>query len=260
MLTLILPLKASSLAESEALALIQELRRLAGSHADCWRAVGVTEQALGRFAEAVEAYRQAVVHSDVSHPIGLSSRRELAQLLITLGQFSEAEPLVTESMSVSSVVSEDQLRMAQVRRSAGDRSSAEKLLSDVLKKEPENLSARLLRGTLFVELQQLAEAQADFEHCLRIAPFHDEAHYRLSQTLQRRGDPSGAAEHLQEHRRLSELKRQVLEITRRRTIAPQDPNLMDKMGDLFEALGQPSTSAEWHRSAENVRRLRSSKP
>ena len=88
-LTLALPLKASTMAEPEALELIQELRRLAGTQADCWRAVGMTEQARGRYAEAFEAYRQAVKNSDVSQPIGLSSRRELAQLLITLGQLAE---------------------------------------------------------------------------------------------------------------------------------------------------------------------------
>ena len=254
-LTLALPLKASTLAEPEVLELVQELRRLAGSRADCWHAVGITEQARGRYAEAVEAYRQAVTRSHVSQPIGLSSRRELAQLLIILGEFSAAESLVTEVLHASPPLSEDQLRLAQLRRSSGDRVRAEQLLNEVIEKEPENLPALLLRGEVRAEQDELAKAQADFERCLRIAPFHDEAHYRLSQILRRQGDSSGTTKHLQESRRLSELKRRVLEIDIRRQTAPQDPKLMDELADLFEALGQPRTSAKWHRAAQTVRGL-----
>ncbi len=254
-LTLALPIKASTLSEKEVTELVQELRGLAGSRADCWRAVGMTEQARGRYAEAVDAYRQAVSQSDVSQRIGLSSRRELAQLLISLGQFSEAEPLVTEVLHVPPPISEDQLRLAQLRRSTGDRVSAEQLLNQVIEKEPDNLSALLLRGAVRTEQKHLAEAQADFERCLEISPVHDEANYRLSQVLLRQGDSSGAARHLRESSRLSELKRRVLEINRRRETAPEDPKLMDELADLFEALGQPRTSAVWRRSAENVRRL-----
>ncbi len=259
-LTLALPLKASTLAEPEVLELVQELRRLAGTQADCWRAVGLTEQVRGRYAEALEAYRQAAKNSDVSQPIGLSSRRELAQLLITLGQLSEAEPLVTEVMSKSQALSEDQLRMAQLRRSTGDRIGAEQLLNEVLETEPNSLPALLLRGIVRAEQQQFPEAQADFEHCLRMAPFHDEAHYRLSQILRRQGDSSGANKHLQESHRLSELKRRVLEINRRREFAPQDPKLMEELAEVFETLGQPRTSAEWRRAAQAVRNVHKSEP
>lgn len=254
-LTLVLPAKAGLLPEPEVAELVQELRGLASQHPAAWRAIGLTEQSRGRLAEAVEAYRQVLALSDVSQPIGLASRRELAQLLIDLGQFSAAEPLVAEVLLLVPALSEDQLRLAQLRRSMSDRAGAEKLLNELLTKEPENLPARLQRGALFVELQQLDAAQADFEHCLRIAPFHDEAHYRLSQTLLRQGDTLGAAKHLREHRRVSKLKLQVFEINQQRTVAPQDPKLMDNMADLYEALGQPSRSAEWRRLAQSARKL-----
>ena len=246
-----------SLSVADVEQLVLELRGLSSQYPAGWRAIGLTEKSRGRLAEAVEAYRRALALSDVSQPIGLASRRELAQLLIDLGDFTAAEPLVAEVIQASPATSADQLRLAQLRRSTGDRVSAENLLNEVLRKEPENLPARLQRGTFFVELQKLAEAQADFEHSLRIAPFHYEAHYRLSQTLQRQGDSSGAAKHLEEHRRLSELKLRVFEINRQRETAPQDPQLMDELADLFESLGQPRTAAQWHRAAETVRRLRS---
>ncbi len=259
-LTLVLPAKVSTLSEKEATELVQELRRLSGSRAECWRAVGITEQALGRFTEAVEAYRQAVAQSSIAQPIGLSSRRELAQLLIILGQFSAAEPLVTEVLHGAVALIDDQLRLAQLKRSRGDRDGAEQLLNEVLEKDRENLPALLLRGTVRAEQEQLATAQSDFERCLQIAPHHDEAHYRLSQILRRQGDSSGATKHLQENRRLSELKRRMLEINTQRETAPQDPQLMDELADLFEALGQPRTSAEWHRAAQTVRGLQKSEP
>lgn len=254
-LTMVLPLKANTLSEPEVLELVEELRRLAGTSAESWRAIGVTEQIRGRFAESLEAYRQAVTQSDVSQKIGVSSRRELAQLLIVLGQFSAAEPLVAETLDAQVTCSEDQLRLAQLRQATGDQVTAEKLLNELLLKEPDNLPARLLRGTLFVGLQQLTKAQADFEQCLRIAPFHDEAHYRMSQILRRQGDSVGSAKHLLESRRLANLKLRVLEVNRHRETAPQDTKLMDELANLYDALGQPRTSAEWKRAAECSRNL-----
>lgn len=259
-LTLALPVKANSLSEREVSEFVQELRRLAGPQAGAWRAIGTTEQARGRLAEALEAYHQAVALSDISQPIGVLSRRELAQLLISIGQFTEAEPLVTEVIQASAALSQDQLRLAQLRRSAGDCDGAQTLLDEVLVNEPENLPARLLRGTLRAEQKQLAEAQADFEQCLRISPFHDEAHYRLSQILLQKGDSSGADKHLRENRRLSELKLRIFETGRRRATAPQDPQLMDEMADLYKALGQPNKADEWHRAAKELRRLQSPRP
>lgn len=254
-LTLVLPAKAGLLPEAEIAELVQELRALAGQHAAGWRAIGLAETSRGRLAEAIEAYRRVLTLSDVSQPIGLASRRELAQLLIDLGQFTAADPLVAEACQASPGNSDDQLRLAQLRRSAGDQTSAENLLSELLVKEPENFTARLQRGSLFVDLQQLTQARTDFEHCLRIAPFHGEAHYRLSQTLLRLKDSSGAAKHLQESRRLSDLKRRVIEVNSQRNSAPQAPLLMDELANLFEALGQPKTSAKWRRAAETARRL-----
>ncbi|MCX7420006.1 MAG: hypothetical protein NT013_10775 [Planctomycetia bacterium] len=253
-LTIVLPLKANTLSEPEVLELVQELRRLAGTSAESWRAIGVTEQIRGRFAESLEAYRQAVTQSDVSQRIGVSSRRELAQLLIVLGQFSAAEPLVAETLDAQITCSEDQLRLAQLRQATGDQVNAEKLLNEVLLKEPDNLPARLLRGTLFVELHQLTNAQDDFEHCLRVAPFHDEAHYRMSQILRRQGNSSGAAKHLQESRRVANLKLRVLEINRRRETSLQDPQILEEMADVYDALGQSNSSSEWRRAAEALRK------
>lgn len=253
-LALALPLKANMLSEPEASELVQELRQLSGSRADCWQAVGITEQVLGQYAEAVDAFRKAVNCSDVTQPVGLSTRRQLAELLIILGQFSEADLLVTEVLHSAPPLSEDKLRLAQLRRSTGDRDMAEQLLDQVIENEPENLLALMLRGISRAEQEQIAKAQADFEHCLRIAPLHDEAHYRLSQMLRRRGDLLGAAKHLKESQRLSEMKRRILEINRRRETALQDPQLMEEMADIYDALGQSSSSSEWRRTAESLRK------
>lgn len=253
-LRLVLPLKVQTLPEKEVAELVEELRRVAGKDAQAWRALGVTEQSRGRLADALSAYRQAVSLSEVSQTFGLTARRELAQLLIDLGQFPEAEPLVAEVLKSTSANREDQLRLTQLRRAAGDKNGAKQLLDELLAREPESLPARLLRGTLLGDLDQLDAARADFEQCLHIAPFHAEAHYRLSQTLLRQGDPTSAAQHVREYRRLSELQRRLLEVNRRRAAAPQDPALLREIADLLEALGQPNTAGEWRRAAQALQK------
>ena len=102
---MVLPIKASLLPEAEVAELVQELRTLASEHPAGWRAIGLTEKSRGRLAEAVKAYRRVLALSDVSQPVGLASRLELAQLLIDLGQFSAAEPLVAEVLQTSRATS-----------------------------------------------------------------------------------------------------------------------------------------------------------
>lgn len=257
MLTLVLPDKASMLPDDDVAKLVDELRGLAGSQAACWRVIGLVEQARGRLTDAVVAYRTALANSSVSQDIGRTIRRELSQLLLDLGQFAEADPLIQETIQSSSPKIEDQLRLAQLRRANGDRSGARQLLDDVLATETKNLPAHLLRGTVLAELDQLTEAQQDFEWCLRAAPFHAEAHYRLSQTLLRLGNSAAAEQHVREHQRLSELQRRLLEVNRRRFAAPQDAQLMDEAATILESLGQPAQAAHWRRAAESVRKSRS---
>lgn len=255
-LTLVLPDKSSTLPDDEVATLVEELRTLAGSQPASWRAIGLAEQARGRLAESVAAFRCGLELCQVSQAIGRTIRRELAQLLIDLGQFAEAEPLIAELIAASPAVSEDQLRLAQLRRADGDRSGARKLLDELLATDTENLPAHLLRGAVLAELEQLDEAQRDFEWCLRVAPFHAEAHYRLSQTLLRRGESAAAEKYVREHQRLSELQRRLLEVHRRRSAAPQDPKLMDEVAEILEALGQPLQATNWRRAAESLRKSR----
>ena len=253
LLTLALPLTANTLDEAESVKLVEELRHFASGEPECWRAIGKAEQALGRFAESVEAYRRAVSQSDVSTPIGALVRRELAQIQITLGQYSEAESLVIDVMRQPPMQDGDQLQMAQIKQATGDRFGAQQLLNELINRTPENLQARILRGALFVALNDLKRGQEEFEFCLRYAPYDEEIHYRLSQTQIRQGKLSDAAKHLQESRRISDLKRKLIEINRRRANSPQDPKLMDELSELFAALGQPNTSAQWRLRAVSVR-------
>lgn len=250
-LTLALPLKSKTMPAAELTALISELRRIAGEHAASWHSIGIAEQDQGRFAGAIEAYRQAVVLSAASQPIWLDARRSLSQLLILLGRFAEAEPLMTEVLSVSQGAAEDLVRMAQLKRAAGNPNAATELLNCVLERNSKDLTARLLRGTLRADQGLLAEAREDFEECLRLSPTNDEAHYRLSQVLRRQGRFADAETHATEHQRLSELKRRLLEISRRRELAPRDSQLMNELAAVYEQLGQPLRAAEWKKAADS---------
>ena len=253
-LRLVLPLKAQTLPVEEVRELAGELRRMAAKDAQAWYALGVTEQVQGHLDDALAAFRQAVAHSHESQPVGLTVRRKLVQLLIDLGEYSEAESLSAEVLKSSATTSGDQIRLAQLRHAAGDRAEAKQLLDELLACDSDNLPARLLRGALLAELDELKTARAEFEQCVKMAPFLAETHYRLSQTLTRLGETTAATRHLREYRRLSELQLRVLEVHRRRAAAPHDPRLMGEMADLLEALGQPNTANEWRRAAQALQK------
>lgn len=252
-LALVLPELTSTLPENDLDRLLSELRALVGNHAEGWQAIGLVEKERGYLGNAVVALRKSCELTQNTEPIGLSCRRNLAQLLIDLGQYDEAQELVKDVMKASTPTITDWIHQALLKRFSGNPDECLDLLNKVLIDSPAEVPARLLRGTVLVELDRLREAQEEFERCLQIAPFHAEAHYRLAQTLIRQGDQNGAAPHLQEQRRLALLQSKVIDLRRRISNTPNNQALMEEMATLFEALGQPQRASSWRKEASVLR-------
>ena len=71
------------------------------------------------------------------------------------------------------------------------------VLGDGLRHAPDQTELLVLRGGLYAQLRQYAEADADLRRVLRLHPSHATAHLELGRLLWRRGLVAEAAGHLQ---------------------------------------------------------------
>jgi tetratricopeptide (TPR) repeat protein len=122
-----------------------------------WFELGCEHEDAGRFSEAADAYRQAMV---VGGPSAVASFN-LANCLYALGQKERAAERYSQAAEL-------------------DASFAEAW---------NNL------GVLLVELGKAKEAASAFEHALAANPAYADAHYNLADLLDEKGDTIGAAAH-----------------------------------------------------------------
>ncbi len=254
LLSLALPLKAGLLSATEESRLLDELRELAGDNAAAWSAIGRVERLRGHLAASVAAYERAVAGSAGATATGTGNRRELARLLIDLGQFDRAKPLVTELQQSTADDADDLLLAARLQHAEGDLSGAKLSLDRLLKNKPDHLAARLLQGSLLAEEQAWDEAITVFQECLRRQPHVPESHYRLGQAYVRKGDAVAAARHFSEQRRLAALQRDLLTAQQKRNAEPPTPELLDEIASIHRQLGDLNAAKEWNRAATALRR------
>jgi tetratricopeptide (TPR) repeat protein len=79
----------------------------------------------------------------------------------------------------------------------------EALLKKALELNPKLGEAYLEQGILQFDRNNLTQARAAFEQAIQINPRLEEAHYRLSQTYRRLGDPTNASKELAIYNQLS---------------------------------------------------------
>ncbi len=254
LLSIALPLKAGMLATTEESRLLDELRALAGDDAAAWSAIGRVERLRGHLAASVAAYQQAVAGSARTTAVGSGNRRELARLLIDLGQFDQAKPLVMELQQSVANDADDLLLSARIQHAEGDLPGAKRSLDRLLTNKPDHLAARLLQGTLLAEIQAWDEAIAVFQECLRRQPHFPETHYRLGLAYVRKGDATAAARHFSEQRRLAALQRDLLAAQQKRNAGPPTPELLDEIAAIHRQLGDLNAAHEWNRAATALRR------
>jgi len=88
-------------------------------------------------------------------------------------------------------------------RSGNRAPDADKLLTDVLKKNPKDADALLQRGEIMIEKHDYARAEADLNEILRLRPKSPEVHYVMAKLNEARGKPLIYRQELTESLRLN---------------------------------------------------------
>jgi Flp pilus assembly protein TadD len=151
----------------KALAVIEPLMKRFDDSPDVLHEFGMCLGAAGRGDEAIGVLRRAV-QADPHHA---GAWRTLGDQLSAAGRTAEAEDAYERHLALST--RHPELRDAAVFMRKGNLANAERLIREVLKKDPTDVVAIRMLATIGTKLGQLDDAEHLLERCLELAPdFH----------------------------------------------------------------------------------------
>lgn len=155
--------------------------------------------ASGGRARAVVEYQNIID----THPSSALAHHELAMLLDSMGERSEAIELLTAAAALASGSSDSVLAMGVIRLREGKLNEAESFMRQALRITPNALVAHNYLGLVLRSRGELGEAIAAFTDALRIDSESAEVHVNLGSTLSRTEDTASAVRHYRQAIRLN---------------------------------------------------------
>lgn len=215
-----------------------------------WQLIGQAHHSWSELAKELAAYQRAVnLLNDDSSSKTLQLKRDLARLLINLGEYATAKPLVDAVRNSPEHDLDDDVRHATLLRADGGVAEALVILDEIIDQEPNHFDARLLRGIMRADQRNDRDAISDLTIAVQRNPYHPTARYRLAMLLNRVGDAKGSEDQLRQHKRLSEAQLELLTASSELRLNPHDTALMRRLSALHSTLGQSKLAEQWSQAA-----------
>jgi tetratricopeptide (TPR) repeat protein len=216
--------------------------------------LGLIYEERSRPSDAAASYRHAVELD----PAYLDARLRLGGRLLDTGQGAEALPHLEFLWRRRPDNPQLQVYLARCKDMLGQQAEAEKLLDDLLARQPNLAAALLERGTLAVRAGQLEQAERCLRQAATLDPGDFQIHYQLYQCLEQRGKAEEARA-LQLH--LKEIEADIRRIQEIVGVQmqqnPHDANLHYEAGMISLRAGAAKEGLRWLQSAlrENPRHV-----
>jgi superkiller protein 3 len=228
---------------------LKTLTEVAPGDARAWRTLGLVTLEAPEGGEresdlAIQAYERSL-QLDPGQP---QARLELAEVLVRVGRFDEAERQLRDSER-HIPRSEWSDLMSQIARGKGDLERCRALVEDGLKGAPNHPGLLARRGQLAQAEGRFPEAVEWYDRAIAAEPYDPQWYYMRGVALRKlgRGDEAD-----RDAARAAELKRAVADMSRLNAEAsdnPTDPDVRVRIGRLCESLGKPELAASWYRAA-----------
>jgi Flp pilus assembly protein TadD len=175
-------------------------------------------------------------------------RLELADVLVRMGQYAEAERQLARCHGEVPEADRADL-LAQSAWFRGERDRCRAIVDDGLKRAP-NHPGLLARQALLAEAEgRFAEAVERLDRAVRVDPYNSQWFYMRGVALRALGR---RAEAERDAARSAELKTALSTLANLCGVAsqrPTDSGVRIRLGRLCESLGKPSFAAMWYRAA-----------
>ncbi len=215
-----------------------------------WKLVGLAYRNWGELGNELAAYqRAAALLENQETPQAIQAKRDLARLLIQLGEYAAAKPLVEKVRSSAARDLGDDVRHATLLRADGHVEDALVVLDEVLKQSARNFEARFLRGIINAERGRDQDAVEDLRVAVEQNPYHAAARYKLAISLNRIGQQMESTEQLAAHKKLYDAQIEVLAVSAKLREQPADTSLMQRLVQLHTILGQKALADQWSNAA-----------
>jgi tetratricopeptide (TPR) repeat protein len=195
---------------------------------------------------ALDSYRRAV-ELDPDHE---EARQGLAIVLLETKSFAEALPHLETLHRRYPDGLRVQVGLAECRDALGEPDAAQRLVDDILARQPDYAPALAVKGQLAVERGQYDEAEKWLRQAVSRAPADHRARYSLTLCLMQSGQSEEAKRSEAELRVWEEDAKRFNEIVTRDMVKnPQDPELHFQLGRLLLRSGHREEGLRWLRSA-----------
>jgi tetratricopeptide (TPR) repeat protein len=175
-------------------------------------------------------------------------RLELADVLVRMGQYAEAERQLARCLGQVPEADRADL-LAQCAWFRGERDRCRAIVDDGLKRAP-NHPGLLARQALLAEAEgRFAEAVERLDRAVRADPYNSQWFYMRGVALRALGRRDEAE---RDAARSAELKSALSTLANLSAVAsrqPTDPDVRIRLGRVCESLGKPSFAAMWYRAA-----------
>lgn len=237
----------------QALKECRELLELVPDDAVAWQVQGAIHLDRKRLPEAEAAFREALVRTPAVDQQS-SMREQLIRVLLDAGRAEEARKELDLLRSAGTLTPETQLMDAYADRLLGRWEAAHATVDWLLSNAPASeMQARLLRGMLWIDQGQPAQAVPDLEQVISQQPYNKEAQNKLAQAYRKLNQPERALPHAEAAQRLTEYAEELLRVEDKLNLEPKNEAARQRVAELYDLLGQPE-------KAQKVRRRRSVVP
>ncbi|MFO0974140.1 MAG: tetratricopeptide repeat protein [Phycisphaerae bacterium] len=170
---------------------------LAGHDLEYRRAVAADLALLaGRISADEHRRRIATTQPPGAGPADNAARLcRTAELMEARGLTQEAIGELNRAISLDPTCDTAYLQLARIRARSGDLATAEKLIADVLRRNPAQRTAKLELGTVRFMQGKFDDAAALLQESLVLNPDTARTHYWLGRVYAAKGDAAQAAEH-----------------------------------------------------------------
>jgi tetratricopeptide (TPR) repeat protein len=214
------------------------------------RLLGLIHKDYEQYEEAIPQYEESLRRSD-NQPDGLDIRIELAGCQIKVRRYREA--LIT--LATCPVVPAVLVLRAECHYGLGSPQLAKQALELATKREPNNLEALLLEGTIFLDEGNTAASAEVLERAAKSHPMDYLVHFKLAQAYHQLGNEKLAEAERRAAENIRALRKEFSELHQAAWDRPHDGEVRLRLASLAKQLNRPDLAEVWLRSAAALQPL-----